>query len=103
MSIAERPAPSQSQADPDYDLRMQWRRSLSDADVRSMAYEYRVQEAALEKVRKAAKQGIRLDPVEIDPTLTDAWLEYEVRFSSTKPKSEFVKKASAIKSRRKRR
>ena len=86
------------QPSPDWDyllLRLQWRKSLSDVDVRALAYEYRIS--------LGQKPNKRTEPVKDcgDTCLNDAWEEYIERFGGT-PHTEFVKKASSLKSRRRR-
>lgn len=53
--------------------RMRWRESLSDAEVRSLAYEYKTRPAGYE-----------------DDCLSDAWAEYRYRFHERAPYKEFV-------------
>lgn len=70
-------------------MRAEWRNKLSDVDVRSMAYEYRLRE-----------KKVALGELEPDDCLTDAWLEYKERFGDrSTPHTEFLKKAKMTRGR----
>lgn len=80
MSIAHRLDPYTPEPDPEYDMqRLIWRSKLSDTDCRSIAYDYRVAQAAYEKHGGEAP----------DECLADAWEEYQARFGGS-PRVEFL-------------
>lgn len=86
-------APEVEIGDPEYNAwyhaqRMAWRKSLSNVDCRSLAYEYKV-------ASNNGKSSVT------DTCLIDAMAEYKLRFSDDmSPRSEFVRKPSAVRPRR---